>query len=115
MTPGICLHVRFTMFTQIKLLLQLPAQDRDFHIFNSNMIIANKWLISPQSLKIFILFGFDNSTRPTCNRNEDVARDVLWEPGRGSNFERQIVKLGVGLNSLSWSSHSIYLYVCKKL
>ena len=43
--------------------------------------MANKWLISPQSRKIFILFGFLLSA--TRRKNEDVARDVLWENPEG--------------------------------
>lgn len=39
-----CLHIN-----------QIPATERDFHIFKSNSNMANKWLISPQSRKIFIL------------------------------------------------------------
>ena len=58
MSPGICLHVKIPPKLQILFYEQLPAQDLDFHIFSNNMIIANKWLISPQSLKIFIFVCF---------------------------------------------------------
>ena len=62
----------------------LPAHERDFHIFISSSIIANKWLISPHNLKIFILFDLlGNVTRPLVVENEDVARDVLWENPEG--------------------------------
>ena len=64
MAPGICLHVKLPLTELTNHFEKLPAQDRVFHIFTSNIIIANKWLISPQSLKIFILFCFVNSTRP---------------------------------------------------
>ena len=89
MSPGICLHVKIPPKLQILFYEQLPAQDLDFHIFSNNMIIANKWLISPQSLKIFIFVCFLTTLHvQLANRNEDVARDVLWEPGRGNNFDR---------------------------
>ena len=83
MGPGVCLQLEKYFMRCFNM---LPAHERDFHIFISSSIIANKWLISPHNLKIFILFDLLwNVTRPLplVVENEDVARDVLWENPEG--------------------------------
>lgn len=62
-----------------------PATERVFHILISNIIIANKWDISPINLKIFILYEYLQVTGLYAvftrfnNYGEcDVARIALW-------------------------------------
>lgn len=63
--------------------LHSPATERVFHILISNIIIANKWDMSPINLKMFILSEYLSVAGRVFTRFNnygecDVARTAFW-------------------------------------